>query len=337
MARFYDDVSNFMHRRDSPLMPIVTVQGLTTPVSIEKMRLSAELARDIFPDATVFNVQNVAEYVTSGGKEQWDLTKDFPNLAPPYNACWFEYRAPRELFRNLRQIGVLMAWENMLHVIDEMVKSDNQISNLAAVHKIVNDYPGAKWYCIAFLIGGDGDTARGPALCASMAFGVKSDGSVVVQHGADGEPGVTMHLPIERGLEGDEDGDWFASQVRTVLVPALLAVSLLHCKNVTVKTSEPPRKLVQHHQKAGRSLVTFHTLDIKPMRTVLEHEGHASTGGLKRALHIVRAHFKTYTVDAPLLGKHTGTWFWGSMVRGSVEHGIALKDYKVEPPPDGKP
>lgn len=48
-------------------------------------------------------------------------------------------------------------------------------------------------------------------------------------------------------------------------------------------------------------------------------------------LHIVRGHEKTYTDEAPLFGKITGTFFWPPHARGDIRHGVIVKDYKVVP------
>ena len=52
--------------------------------------------------------------------------------------------------------------------------------------------------------------------------------------------------------------------------------------------------------------------------------GHRAT-----ALHRVRGHFKTFTKDRPLLGKHVGTYWWGWQVRGSAKHGTVVSDYEL--------
>jgi hypothetical protein len=46
-------------------------------------------------------------------------------------------------------------------------------------------------------------------------------------------------------------------------------------------------------------------------------------------LHICRGHFKTFTEEARLFGKYTGTYWWPAHVRGSVDEGVVEKDYRV--------
>lgn len=80
-------------------------------------------------------------------------------------------------------------------------------------------------------------------------------------------------------------------------------------------------------RRTGRLLVSYRTLDIDPMRKVLSRDGHAETGGLASALHICRGHFKTFTPDAPLFGKLTGSYWWDDPVRGDAAQGVVDKQY----------
>ena len=92
-------------------------------------------------------------------------------------------------------------------------------------------------------------------------------------------------------------------------------------------------KLSRAHQKRhGRPLVRFHTLQITPMKKVLEREGQASKTGLRRALHICRGHFKTDTEERKLFGRYAGTYWWDVHVRGTLQEGMVVKDYQVNEP-----
>jgi hypothetical protein len=114
------------------------------------------------------------------------------------------------------------------------------------------------------------------------------------------------------------------------LGPALFAISLMHCKNVDVRPVDPPERVSRSHErKHGRPLTRYHVLDIQPMRRIFDREGEAHTRGLRHALHICRGHFKTYGPEAPLLGKHTGTYWWPAQVRGTADEGVVEKDYRI--------
>lgn len=68
------------------------------------------------------------------------------------------------------------------------------------------------------------------------------------------------------------------------------------------------------------------------MKAVLRTEGGIEQNGLKKALHICRGHFATYTDEKPLFGHFTGTVWKPSHVRGNVTEGIVSKDYRVHAP-----
>jgi hypothetical protein len=113
-----------------------------------------------------------------------------------------------------------------------------------------------------------------------------------------------------------------------------LAISFLHCKNVTVEDAKPvgSRQQRRLEQRRGVRHSSFKTLVIEPMRQVLRTEGQSERHGLQRALHICRGHFAHYSEDRPLFGKYSGTFWRPAHVRGSAEIGMVGKDYKVTAP-----
>ena len=53
--------------------------------------------------------------------------------------------------------------------------------------------------------------------------------------------------------------------------------------------------------------------------------------GPQQALHFVRAHFKEYKADAPLLASTWGGTSGGMRAAGSAEQGWVVKEYRVRP------
>ena len=94
----------------------------------------------------------------------------------------------------------------------------------------------------------------------------------------------------------------------------------------------PPPKLARaQERKYGVPKVTFKTLDIQPMRRVLDdHGGMARGHTAQQAMHIVRGHFKHFD-DHPLFGKHRGMFWWPMSLRGTSDAGITAKSYEVSP------
>jgi hypothetical protein len=112
--------------------------------------------------------------------------------------------------------------------------------------------------------------------------------------------------------------------------PAYLTLSFMHCKNVLTSTVEPDRRLYRERERHGlKPFLRYHTIDIEPMKRVLRTEGNIESTGLKRALHICRGHFATYSAERPLFGKVAGTFWIPSHVRGTSDEGVVVSDYRV--------
>jgi hypothetical protein len=115
--------------------------------------------------------------------------------------------------------------------------------------------------------------------------------------------------------------------------PALLAISLMHCKNVKRRSIiEPGGARRKYRRTYGFEPVQYHTLEINPMRRVLEHEGGMQSGqSLQRSLHICRGHFRTYS-EKRLFGRLTGTFWIPMHARGAADQGTVVKDYRIKGP-----
>jgi hypothetical protein len=139
----------------------------------------------------------------------------------------------------------------------------------------------------------------------------------VVNSPDDGDP---AHLEIRR------------SGASAYLHVPLLATCFLHCNNVRVTDVVPPPKLARaQERKYGVPKVTFKTLDIQPMRRVLDDHGGVARGHTaQQAMHTVRGHFKHFD-DHPLFGKHRGVFWWPMSLRGTSDAGITAKSYEVSP------
>lgn len=119
---------------------------------------------------------------------------------------------------------------------------------------------------------------------------------------------------------------------------AFLAISFLHCKNVVLDKVTPARHVVRNKSAKRRGEkdfqpVTYHTLDIRPMKAILEKEGGASPSGngTARALHICRGHFRHYKDGRGLFGRPQGGTYWVAQhVRGGATEQIAVKDYNIK-------
>lgn len=135
---------------------------------------------------------------------------------------------------------------------------------------------------------------------------------------------IVVGEPLNEKLDG---------AAQTWLGIVVTALALINCRNVT--TEETGRIALRRSGSEKRrgdpaKLIRYRTIILPG------HASGADTGrGRKRgvtALHKVRGHFKTYTADAPLLGKFTGTYWWGWQVRGSKVNGEVISDYRIGQP-----
>ncbi len=140
----------------------------------------------------------------------------------------------------------------------------------------------------------------------------------------DGDGRILSRLAVLTGASPDSSLDIGMVQ------PVFFALSLLHCRNVTTEDQPPtPAKVAKKRRERGIRDVQFKTLVVKPLRRQLRTVGKGE--GPQQALHFVRAHFKEYTADAPLFGKHIGRYFWGMHAAGRTQQGVVVKDYDVRP------
>ena len=263
---------------------------------------SKRLLRTAMKGIEVIVADNVADYVYTGtDQEFWDFD-DFPNLAPPFDAYWIEFK--RSLFINSEVHG---------YKKDTSFPFIEYFGAFVQSHEINNrDW---KWeVTYTFFAGGPLGTI-GPSVVHFLQL--DEVGKFV---------NSTWFLETKRSdLMAAQKAFW-----TSITIPINLAISFMHCKNVTLQKEEPhKRRSRQWHKATGRKLVRYHVLEIDRMKTVLATEGQESEIGLKRALHICRGHFKDYREGAGLFGKYPVLVWTPDHLRGSADQGVVLKDYKV--------
>jgi hypothetical protein len=280
--------------------------------------------------ATVVIADNVAAYLFAESGRDWDswTLADMPTLAPPLSNIWVEARAPE-----------CKRAEGEVHGFEDHFRAWG--AHFVAEDQGPEALPG-RWHVSAllwldtrplarplpaFLRSGMSDRLRrfydalggvlGPVW--EVSYWVDRSGSLV-PHSAK----VQVH-PF---------GDVKAGLIEGMFTALLLAIGFMHCKNVERREVEQSRwDRREWKRKHGRPLVRYHVLDIDPMRKVLRTEGKSDEVGLKKALHICRGHFATYTdsmFGRPLAEPVT---VWRPQhVRGSAKNGAVVKDYNVKEP-----
>jgi hypothetical protein len=315
--------------RDEQLREMVLphLNGPTSPEEIEKLiqRALAKLhqtepvAKLTFSpsdlqNVPVFAADDVAVYVDSlpMGTQMTDIVA---SMAPPFDKFFVEFQA-------VPNSGKLYAWGFLVEAHDYT----------EAFHGRFDDDRAPRWMLElqAFM-----ERAKGkPYGPVSRHFvGLAEDGTWF-RH-SNGRLWCEGQL-VEFGARGplpEALSKVLTDNIAQLMFPALLAISFMHCENVKAQECVPPEKLsLSHQKKYGEPLVRYHVLDIQPLRKVLDQYRSGSRNDLRHALHICRGHFKTFTEDAPLLGRHTGTFWWTPQVRGAKEVGVVAKDYRVKAP-----
>jgi hypothetical protein len=306
--------------------------------------------REKFQNAQIIVADEVTEYFFAlNDKEYWH-TDDFPNVAPPFQSFWIETKHPSKIVSE--KYGELkwdpatsmraVRWGVLFHVIpkDSLIKQSKEWGATAFSY---DDLPKFEWLLSCTLF----TESLGGKIFAPWAWSipVTKEGEIWIKHDSVTNEqifGLSYSLEphikalVRQGKEGQEKYINCRHSAHTYLDPLMLAVCFMHCKNVEMQTVRPPEKLRKKHAKLGRQLFSYRVINVAPIKKMLEAARKPGETGIQLALHRCRGHFKTYTVEKPLLGKAVGTWFWHDHVRGSEKQGQVKKDYKVQRPKDNR-
>jgi hypothetical protein len=260
---------------------------------------AAELFQLLDDPMPVLLIDNVAEYYFTGtDQEQWNIDRDFPNLAPPFPAFWAEHRMPSLIHskecgdtdvKAILPLGGRVGM--MVRACDPKdVKGEGIPANV-------------KWILWAELFVDYGQRPpQGPH--GSIFLAVDAEGALVEN-------------PWMQSFVRAEDAE-IMQTLMTWLYPMLLTVSFLHCKNVAIVDHAVDRPLAKKwHARHGIWPTTYKTLVIEPLKQILRREGGADKVGIQRAMHICRGHFKDYREGRGLFGKYHQLIWQPSLVRGT--------------------
>lgn len=267
-------------------------------------------------------LDNVADYYFQTYRPRTVCIRDFPNIAPPFDRFFMEFRVPPTLSQ-------LWNWGSDHCGVFFSVVGATDEWGAAAIEKAESlEVPldGAHWWTQGVAFAGRG---AGRPIGPVAIWWMTADRSGY----PIGLTGMLTGWGPRYFAEYQDQVQMLSDLTDSFLFPCLLALSFMHCKNVVITDNQPSRadrRRAEHH--GGRPVVTFKTLNIRPMQTILKHEGQIEHTGLKKALHICRGHFATYSEERPLFGRVSGT-FWKPMhLRGSAKEGAVVKDYDVKPP-----
>lgn len=243
-------------------------------------------------------------------------------LRPPFPTTWFEYQAPG-CGKDCR-IGILCtAGEDGLWFSGVRTHT-GQCGQFDCRAGWTNEF-------VPIVIDLRLDPQTGMAIVHPESPPEFPDCAILIVMGAAVDEAISVH--VENGgpkRTVDEVVDENSALLRAMCYPVLFALSLLNTKNVASDIHEPSAALQRARARRGKPpLVTYRTL-----RVTLPHSRRSETPnpcvrGEGVALHLRRGHFKTYGEARPLLGRHTGTYWWQPSVRGDATRGVVVKDYEL--------
>jgi hypothetical protein len=262
------------------------------------------------------DIQKAADLYWHSEQQQWDVTTDFPNIAPPWKEVIMRWRNPGHMNKGTHvEICPHGAVNQLVHLrsdrFADLGSRDGQFAQ--------RNYPWIRdddWFCVA-------------SSYMKFTHGISHEQYtyVVDQTGRllplDGDRMLTIWPEVIADLAQAHGLEWLWSHT------LFLALSLCHCKNVTVEPVVIPPKLKAKAEKRGLPKVSYSVIEIEPMRRTLKAEGGLDEhGSVQKALHICRGHFKDYR-ERPLFGKYAGIYWWDAHVRGSANNGVAVRDYRI--------
>lgn len=266
-------------------------------------------------DYPVILADNVAHYIHENGRII--SYKDVPNVAPPFTRFVIEFRSTRDLYVKSRIAYFFEAF----HLPDINKYPDiewgievHQIVEWAKGSKINTNYEARFSYAIdkfGLMIDPDGLFPDGELPCSAF---LKPNGFFALAKTV-GIPGAEIH------------------QVLAEMYIPLMAIGLMHCKNVELIDEVPPPKLSRKaEQRYGVPMVKYKVLKVNSMRREYADDDRDSQPGIPKSLHICRGHFKDYRNGGGLFGKYEGIYWWDQHVRGDAKRGVVVKDYDVQAP-----
>ena len=291
--------------------------------TVEIRRATAALLNH--PGVIVVDGTNVAEWFYNGNDQEfWNYRTDFPNLAPPWRAFWIECRRPVTDGELPDRWGVMFSatrqddggW--VLHATGYMQVGGLITGPLFDLIAEIDDE--GKWVDHIETLG-QVDVVK-----------PTGDGGWLLE---DGTLRTRWGIVVPTPADSDPESETIKSYIHAVnslLLAPLMTISFAHCRNVEHTTVQPPKKLSKAHERRhGTPLVRHRVLQIGGQSRRVDAQAQSSGVGRIEALHIVKGHFKHYTEEAPLMGRHVGTYWWADHVRGDAAAGEVVKDYEVQP------
>lgn len=255
-------------------------------------------------------------YFLDESVDDWSLGgKQYGPLRLPYPAMWVEWSAPQEY----RAEGRTARNPNSSYALAcREVDKEELLAELARLAPVAEARRNLMWasrvvHCHVYAM------SRQTGLVYVM-------GTVLI--GTDDLGAYKGMFRMTYGRYAPEDNAILGQSLAEASRPGLIAVGLMNCRNVEISHPMSPRLRKTGPRVKRMPRLSFRTIRL-PLPASASTASKAEVAQNAMPFHMVRGHFKTYTEDAPLMGRFTGTYWWGAQARGSKANGIVKKDYAV--------
>jgi hypothetical protein len=285
------------------------------------------------------NITNAANWYYENPQDGWDLRDDFPAVVPPFPIMWMEYRLPK--YKNVKGVFKKLPPEiETLGCLSAVATINEGCEQQAIIDDFIGEQLGIKE---SLNYSTDIQKARLDGNRNALAAGRQAKWAVfwrffIATHQRVSQPLMRAAYVEANGQMITENIDLltirpFTPDMTEYLAPYMdpfhFANSLMHAKNVSLEADPLPAAVTKRRAKEGKPAITFKVLQINPIRRQAAKEHSAGETGAKRAMHIVRGHFKDYRESAGLFGKLKGLYWWDMHVAGDKANGQVIKDYTI--------
>lgn len=263
-----------------------------------------------------FVIDNVAEYYFKCDKEYWIIDKDFPMARPPFHSCWFEFLVPNYVHSSSSKGTTPI----------KVPEGCRAYYGGFAVKRTTNtDSCKYEISINRFIVDTRSQLIVNRDKAIGMRYNLDEQGNI-----------INMMFPEEfsQGLTDDE-----LCTVYYKVHPILLALSLMNCSNSEIVEIEAPPALQKSRiRKNKKPIVKYSVINIVPAnrkQTKRKVKADESTEPAKIAMHLRRGYFRKYGPKygrGLLFGKYEGCFWEEPQVRGTLEAGLRVHDYKVDAP-----
>lgn len=171
-------------------------------------------------------------------------------------------------------------------------------------------------------------------IVAELTYGVFANGRLITRKQ------TRLRIPeIAKELEGNDDlpclyvkpimAEGVANYVMAVIY---LSIEFLNASNVFCVPNNYPERISKYitSRTKKKKQYKYYTLEVKSKRLIDNSLQDLSLGHNTTRMHVVKGHYRDYR-DRGLFGKLFVRIFIPSFVRGNLDYGAIIKDYKLNP------